>query len=166
MAKLQNGSNKDVIATMAELKNTPNMNLGVDEIEFPDGTKEKFYYNGEEDRQAAITFAQICYNATNNTVHAKQMMATCFALLTKGIMPTATTVLGDGCTYYIDHNRKLMCDPYGNILVELEEDEKQIFADITREDVKLAITRLLMERGERKTWEEQGCYNWYIDDEA
>lgn len=158
MAKLNNGTNKSVIETMAELKNTAGINLGVDEIEFPDGTKEKFYFNGEEDRQAAITFAQICYNATNNTAAAKVMMTTCFALLTKGIMPTATTVLGDGITYYIDHKRKLLCDKQGNIVVELEDDEKKI-------KDKLAITRLLQERAERKIWTDCGCCNFDCDDE-
>lgn len=153
MAKLTNGTNKDVIATMQELKALPNMNLGIDEVEFPDGTKEKFYFNGEDDRQAAIAFAQICYNATNDTLAAKRMMATCFALMTKNIMPTATTVLGDGITYYIDHKRKLLCDKYGNIVVELEDDEKKI-------KDKLAITRLLEERAERKIWIDQGCTNF------
>lgn len=158
MAKLNNGSNKSVIETMAELKNTAGIQLGIDEVEFPDGTKEKFYYNGEEDKQAAITFAQICYNATNNTAAAKVMMATCFALLTKGIMPTEMTVLGDGCTYYIDHKRKLLCDKYGNIITELEEDEKKI-------KDKLAISRLLQERAERKIWEDEcGCCCDYDDD--
>ena len=155
MAKLTNGTNKGVIETMEEIKNVNTINLGVDEIEFPDGTKEKFYYNGEEDKQAAITFAQICYNATNNTIAAKRMMQTCFALLTKNIMPTEMTVLGDGITYYIDHKRKLLCDKYGNIIVELEEDEKEI-------KDKLAITRLLQERAERIIWEECGCH---YDDE-
>ncbi len=153
MAKLNNGTNKSVIETMEELKNAPGIQLGIDEVEFPDGTKEKFYYNGEDDRQAAITFAQICYNATNNTAAAKVMMRTCFALLTKGITPMDTTVLGDGITYYIDYKRKLMCDSNGNILVELEEDEKKI-------KDKLAIRRLLEERGERQTWIDQGCTNF------
>ena len=151
MAKLTNGTNKSVIETMAELKMQKNIKLGIDEIEFPDGSKEKFYYNGEEDKQAAIDFAQICFNATNNTGLAKQMMATCFALLTKDITPTATTVLSDGITYYIDHKRKLLCDKYGNIIVELEEDEQEI-------KDKLAITRLLEERALRKIWEDEcGC---------
>lgn len=151
MTKLNNGTNKNVIETMAELKNTAGINLTIEEVEFPDGTKEKFYCNGEADKQAAINFAQICFNATNDTRKAKQMMATCFALLTKDIMPTATTVLGDGITYYIDHKRKLLCDKYGNIIVELEEDEKKI-------KDKLAISRLLQERAERKIWEDEcGC---------
>lgn len=152
MAKLTNGSNKNVVETMAELMNTPNMNLGIDEIEFPDGTKEKFYYNGEEDRQAAIAFAQICFNATNDTIKAKQMMATCFALMVRNITPTEIVVLSDGNTYYVDHERKLLCTAYGNIITELEEDEKAIVD-------KLAITRLLTERAERIIWEE------YNDDE-
>lgn len=165
MTKLTN-TKKNVIETMAELVNTPNMKLGIDEIEFPDGTREKFYYNGELDRQAAITFAQICYNATHNTIEAKRMMATCFALLTKGITPTAMTVLGDGITYYIDHSRKLLCDKYGNIVVELEDDEKAIFTDISRDDIKLAITRLLQERAEVKIWvDSEGAYIPYEDDD-
>jgi hypothetical protein len=158
MAKLNN-TNKNVIETMAELLSTNGINLGIDEIEFPDGTKEKFYYNGEEDRQAAINFAQICFNATNDTIKAKQMMQVCFALLTKGITPTAQTVLGDGITYYIDHQRKLLCDKYGNIIVELEEDEKEVFTDISRDDVKLAISRLLQGRAEVKIWvDAEGAY--------
>ena len=156
MAKLQNGTNKGVIETMQELINTPSIKLGIDEVEFPDGTKEKFYYNGEEDRQAAFRFAQICFNATNDTIKAKQMMATCFALLTKNITPTATTCL-DGITYYIDHKRKLLCDSYGNIIVELEEDEKKI-------KDKLAVTRLLEERAWRVIWEDE-INESYFDDE-
>jgi hypothetical protein len=144
MTKL-NGTNKNVMETMAELKNVGNIKLGIEEIEFPDGTKKKFYYNGEEDKQAAIDFAQICFNATNNTNAAKRMMEICFALLTKDITPTEMTALSDGMEYYIDHKRKLLCDKYGNIIVELEEDEKEI-------KDKLAISRLLQERAERIIW--------------
>ena len=78
-----NATNKTVVETMAELTTTKGIKLGIDEIEFPDGTKEKFYFNGEEDRKAAFNFAQICFNATNDTAKAKRMMAICFALLTK-----------------------------------------------------------------------------------
>lgn len=157
MTKLTN-NNKNLIDTMNELANTPNMNLGIDEIEFPDGTREKFYYNGEADRQAAIAFAQICFNATNDTAKAKQMMSQCFALMTKGITPTEE-VLIDGITYYIDHNRKLLCDRYGEIIVELEDDEKEIFNDIRRKDIRLAISRLLEERATVKIWvDAEGAY--------
>ena len=147
MAKLNNGTNKNVVETMAEIKNVANINLGIDEIEFPDGTKEKFYYNGEEDRQAAINFAQICFNATNDTAKAKRMMTTCFALLTKGITPNYETVLSDGIAYFIDYGRKLLCNREGNIIVELEEDEQSITDE-------LAIRRLLEERASRVIWED------------
>ena len=158
-------NNKSLIETMNELANTPNMNLGIDEIEFPDGTKEKFYYNGEADRQAAIKFAQICYNATNDTARAKRMMRECFALMTKGITPTEE-VLIDGITYYVDHNRKLLCDKNGEIIVELDDDEKEIFNDIRRKDIRLAISRLLEERATVKIWvDAEGAYIPYDDDE-
>lgn len=137
MAKLMNG-NKNVVEVMAELMNKKNMQIGVDEIEFPDGSKEKFFYNGEEDRKAAIEFAQICLNATNETFKAKQMMAICFALKVNNITPTEIIEI-DGVMYYIDHERKILCDKMANIIVELEEDEKDI-------QDKKAITLLLKER--------------------
>ncbi len=139
-------TNKTVVETMAELSKTNGIKLGIDEIEFPDGSKEKFYFNGDADRQAALRFAQICFNATNDTAKAKRMMATCFALLTKGITPNYETVLSDGMTYYVDYDRMLLCDKCGNIIVELEEDEKGIIDE-------LAIRRLLEERAERVIWE-------------
>ena len=139
-------TNKTVVETMAELTKTAGIKLGIDEIEFPDGSKEKFYFNGEADRQAALRFAQVCYNATNDTAKAKRMMATCFALLTKGITPHYETVLSDGMPYFVDYERMLLCDKYGNIVVELEEDERGIIDE-------LAIRRLLEERAERVIWE-------------
>lgn len=139
-------TNKTVVETMAELSKTNGIKLGIDEIEFPDGSKEKFYFNGDADRQAALRFAQICFNATNDTAKAKRMMAICFALLTKGITPHYETVLSDGMPYFVDYGRKLLCDKYGNIIVELEEDEKDIIDE-------LAIRRLLEERAERVIWE-------------
>ena len=137
MAKLTNG-NKNVVEVMAELMNKKNMQMGVDEIEFPDGSKEKFFYNGEEDRKAAIEFAQICLNATNESYKAKRMMATCFALKVNNIIPTEIVEI-DGVMYYVDHERKVLCDEMANIIVELEEDEKDI-------QDKKAITLLLKER--------------------
>lgn len=137
MAKLTN-SNKNVVEVMAELMSKKNMQMGIDEIEFPDGSKEKFYYNGEEDRKAAIEFAQICLNATNESCKAKQMMAICFALKVNNITPTEIVEI-DGVMYYVDHERKILCDKMANIIVELEEDEKDI-------QDKKAITLLLKER--------------------
>ena len=64
----------------------------------------------------------------------------------------------DGITYYIDHNRKLLCDKYGNIIVELEEDEKKI-------KDKLAITRLLEERAWRVIWEDEINESYFDDEE-
>ena len=137
MTKLTN-NNKNVVEVMAELMNKKNMQMGIDEIEFPDGSKEKFYYNGEEDRKAAIEFAQICLNATNESYKAKQMMAISFALKVNNITPTEIVEI-DGVMYYVDHERKILCDNMANIIVELEEDEKDI------QDNK-AITLLLKER--------------------
>lgn len=137
MAKLTNG-NKNVVEVMAELMNKKNMQMGVDEIEFPDGSKEKFFYNGEEDRTAAIEFAQICLNATNESYKAKQMMYICFALKVNNITPTEIVEI-NGVMYYVDHERKILCDKMANIIVELEEDEKDI-------QDKKAITLLLKER--------------------
>ena len=45
----------------------------------------------------------------------------------------------DGVMYYVDHERKILCDKMANIIVELEEDEKDI-------QDKKAITLLLKER--------------------
>lgn len=137
MAKLTNG-NKNVVEVMAELMSKKNMQMGVDEIEFPDGSKEKFFYNGEEDRMAAIEFAQICLNATNESYKAKQMMAICFALKVNNVTPTEIVEI-NGVMYYVDHERKILCDKMANIIVELEEDEKDI-------QDKKAITLLLKER--------------------
>lgn len=151
--KLSNGTNKNVVETMAELKAAKNINLGIEEIEFPDGTKEKFYYNGEEDKQAAINFAQICFNATNDTAKAKRMMQTCFTLLTKGITPTESVVVHGG-TCYIDHEQKLICDSCGNTIAKLTKKEQAI------EDTT-AISSILKERA-RSVLAGYGCYD---DDE-
>lgn len=145
MTKLTN-NNKTVVEVMEQLKNKANIKLGKEVIEFPDGTKKEFIYNGEKDKNAAIEFAQICLDATNDSSKAKNMMNSCMALMINNIQPHIETVLGDGITYYIDLERKLLCDKYGNIIVELTKEEKEITD-------KKAITRILMERGERKIWE-------------
>ena len=66
------------------------------------------------------------------------MMAICFALKVNNITPTEIVEI-DGVMYYIDHERKILCDKMANIIVELEEDEKDI-------KDKKAITLLLKER--------------------
>lgn len=145
MAKLTT-NNKTIIEVMAELKNKANIKLGKDIIEFPDGTKKEFIYNGEEDKNAVVEFAQICLNATNNSTKAKSMMDICIALMIKNIQPNVEIVLGDGITYYIDLKQKLLCDKRGNIVAKLTKEE----SDITD---RKAIIRILEERGERKIWE-------------
>ena len=54
------------------------------------------------------------------------------------ITPTEIVEI-DGVMYYVDHERKILCDKMANIIVELEEDEKDI-------QDKKAITLLLKER--------------------
>lgn len=139
-------NNKTVVEVMEELKNKANIKLGKDVIEFPDGTKKEFIYNGEADKNAAIEFAQICLNATNNSTKAKNMMDVCMALMIKNIQPDVETALGDGITYYIDLKQKLLCDKYGNVVAKLTKEE----SDITD---RKAIIRILEERAERKIWE-------------
>ena len=46
----QTEANKTIINALEEMKADQNINLGIEEIEFPDGSKEKFYYNGEADK--------------------------------------------------------------------------------------------------------------------
>jgi hypothetical protein len=164
MAKLTNGNEKSVVEVMEILAGKKNMNLGIDEIEFPDGTKEKFFYNGEEDRKAAIEFAQICLDSVNGNVpQAKSRMYTCFMLKTKGIKPTYVTALSDGATYYIDHAKGILCDKVGNIIVELEEDEKAI--DCSVDVNKMLVTRLLEERAEKVIWKDCcDCEDDYDED--
>lgn len=123
--KINRESKKNVIETLAEIKAQPNMNCGIDEIEFPDGTTEKFYYNGEGDRQAAIKFATICVNATSSTPEAKRMMYTCFQLMTKNINPERIVTVGN-CEYYLDKKRGKLYNSNGSEVVSLTEDEMKL----------------------------------------
>ena len=149
--KINREAEKNVVETMKEIMAQPNMECGVDEIEFPDGTKEKFYYNGEADRQAAIKFATICVNATTNTPKAKQMMYTCFMLMTKNITPERIVILKNGTELYLDVNKKGLYTSSGCEYVVLTDEEKEtkMTADI--------LAMLLKERAERKVAEEGCC---------
>lgn len=149
--KINREAEKNVVETMKEIMSQPNMECGVDEIEFPDGTKEKFYYNGEADRQAAIKFATICVNATTDTPKAKQMMYTCFMLMTKNIVPERIIVLENGIELYLDVNKKGLYTSSGSEYVALTDEEKEtkMTADI--------LAMLLKERAERKVAEEGCC---------
>ena len=145
MAKLTNGS-KNVVEVMAELMSKKNMQMGIDEIEFPDGSKEKFYYNGEADKQAAVHFAQICIDVcAGDSDKAKRMMASCFVLLTNGynvdeIVPSAESEIDTET--YIDYKKGVLLTPYASVVASLTEDELK-----ATKGKKNALTKsLLLER--------------------
>ena len=157
--KLMNNQRQDnVIDVFNEMNKRSNLNMGIASIEFPDGTVEKYYYNGEEDRQAAIDFAQICLDACNSdTPKAKRMMYICFMLKSKGINPTEIVELNDGNEYYIDHKQRIIVDGSGNTIVALTDDEKKQVGNS-----KGAISLILKERANRLF--EDDCDD-YDDDE-
>lgn len=137
--------NDNVIDVFNEMSKRPNLNMGIASIEFPDGTIEKYYYNGEEDRQAAVDFAQICLDACNSDSRkAKKMMRICFMLMSKGINPTEIVELNDGNEYYIDHKQRILTDGNGNTIVALTDKEKKQVGGS-----KGAISLILKERANR-----------------
>ena len=153
-----NKRNDSIIDVINEMNKRSNISLGIASIEFPDGTVEKYYYNGEEDRQAAVDFAQICLDACNSdTPKAKRMMYICFMLKSKGINPTEIVELNDGKEYYIDHKQRILVDGSGNIIVALTDDEKKKIGNS-----KGAISLILKERANRLF--EDDCDD-YDDDE-
>ena len=153
-----NQRNDNVIDVFNEMSKRPNLNMGIASIEFPDGTVEKYYYNGEEDRQAAVDFAQICLDACNSdTPKAKRMMYICFMLKSKGVDPTEIVELNDGKEYYIDHKQRILVDGSGNIVVALTDEEKKQVGNS-----KGAISLILKERANRLF--EDDCDD-YDDDE-
>ena len=140
-----NKRNDNVIDVFNEMNKRSNLNMGIASIEFPDGTVEKYYYNGEEDRQAAVDFAQICLDACNSDSRkAKRMMYICFMLKSKGINPTEIVELNDGKEYYIDHKQRILVDGSGNIVVALTDAEKKQVGGS-----KGAISLILKERANR-----------------
>lgn len=144
--KLTSNQRQDnVIDIIKEMSKRSNLNMGIASIEFPDGSVEKYYYNGEEDRQAAIDFAQICLDACNSDSRkAKKMMRICFMLMSKGITPTEIVTLNDGSEYYIDHKQRILVNDNGDIIVELNDEEKKQVGNS-----KGAISLILKERGNR-----------------
>ena len=144
--KLMSNQRQDnIIDVINEMNKRSNISLGIASIEFPDGTVEKYYYNGEEDRQAAIDFAQICLDACNSDSRkAKKMMRICFMLMSKGITPTEIVELNDGNEYYIDHKQRILVDGSGNIVVALTDAEKKQVGGS-----KGAISLILKERANR-----------------
>ena len=161
-AKLTSNQRQDnVIDVFNEMSKRSNLNMGIASIEFPDGTVEKYYYNGEEDRQAAIDFAQICLDACNSdTPKAKRMMYICFMLKSKGITPTEIVELNDGKEYYIDHKQRILVDGSGNTVVALTDEEKKQVGNS-----KGAISLILKERANRLFEENDDDYDDYDNDE-
>lgn len=153
-----NKRNDNVIDVINEMNKRSNISLGIASIEFPDGSIEKYYYNGEEDRQAAIDFAQICLDACNSDSRkAKRMMYICFMLMSKGITPTEIVELNDGNEYYIDHKQRILVDGGGNIVVALTDEEKKQVGNS-----KGAISLILKERANRLF--EDDCDDYDDDD--
>ena len=146
ITKLVSNQRQDsIIDVINEMNKRSNISLGIASIEFPDGSIEKYYYNGEEDRQAAVDFAQICLDACNSDSRkAKRMMYTCFMLMSKGITPTEIVELNDGNEYYIDHKQRILTDGNGNIVVALTDKEKKQVGGS-----KGAISLILKERANR-----------------
>ena len=142
---ISNQRQDSIIDIIKEMNKRGNISLGIASIEFPDGTVEKYYYNGEEDRQAAVDFAQICLDACNSDSRkAKKMMRICFMLMSKGITPTEIVELNDGNEYYIDHKQRILTDGNGNIVVALTDEEKKQVGNS-----KGAISLILKERANR-----------------
>ena len=140
-----NQRNDNVIYVSNEMDKRSNLNFGSASIQFPDGSIEKYYYNGEEDRQAAVDSAQLCSDACKSDSNkAKRMMYICFMLKVNGIKPTEIVKLDDGNEYYIDHKKRVLADGNGNTIVALTDDEKKQVGNS-----KGAISLILKERANR-----------------
>ena len=147
---VSNQRQDNIIDVINEMNKRNNISLGIASIEFPDGTVEKYYYNGEADKQAAVDFAQICLDACNSDSRkAKKMMRICFMLMSKGINPTEIVELNDGNEYYIDHKQRILVDSNGKTIVALTDTEKKQVGNS-----KGAISLILKERANRLLEEE------------
>ena len=142
----QTVSTPNIINALDAMKADENINLGIEEIEFPDGSKEKFYYNGEADKQAAVHFAQICIDVcAGDSDKAKRMMASCFVLLTNGynvdeIVPSTESEIDTET--YIDYKKGVLLTPQATVVASLTEDELK-----ATKGKKNALTKsLLLER--------------------
>ena len=142
----QTVSTPNIINALDAMKADENINLGIEEIEFPDGSKEKFYYNGEADKQAAVHFAQICIDVcAGDSDKAKHMMASCFVLLTNGynvdeIITSAESEIDTET--YIDYKKGVLLTPQATVVASLTEDELK-----ATKGKKNALTKsLLLER--------------------
>ena len=136
----------NIINALDAMKADQNISLGIEEVEFPDGSKEKFCYNGESDKQAAVHFAQICIDVcAGDSDKAKRMMASCFVLLSNGynvdeIVPSAESEIDTET--YIDYKKGVLLTPCATIVASLTEDELK-----ATKGKKNALTKsLLLER--------------------
>ena len=132
----------NTISVISAMKADQRMNLGVATVTLPDGTQLPFYYNGEDDKQLAIKFATICYEATKNTQKCMSLMYSCFKLLTAGISPDEVITEYDD-ELYLDYGQALIADGCANILVSLNKEEKKLFKS------KAQIKHLLLEKLKR-----------------
>lgn len=142
----QTVSTPNIINALDAMKADGNINLGIETIEFPDGSKEKFCYNGESDKQAAVHFAQICIDVcAGDSDKAKRMMASCFVLLSNGynvdeIVPSAESEIDTET--YIDYKKGVLLTPQATVVSSLTEDELK-----ATKGKKNALTKsLLLER--------------------
>ena len=137
----------NTISVISAMKADQRMNLGVATVTLPDGTQLPFYYNGEDDKQLAIKFATICYEATKNTQKCMALMYSCFKLLTAGISPDEV-ITEYGGELYLDYGQALIADCDAEILVSLSKEEKKLFKS------KAQIKHLLLEKLKRYFEEE------------
>ena len=142
----QTVSTPNIINALDAMKADGNINLGIETIEFPDGSKEKFCYNGEADKQDAVHFAQICIDVcAGDSDKAKSMMTSCFMLLTKGynvdeIVTSAESEIDTET--YIDYKKGVLLTPQATVVASLTEDELK-----ATKGKKNALTKsLLLER--------------------
>ena len=123
----QTVSTPNIINALDAMKADGNINLGIETIEFPDGSKEKFCYNGEADKQAAVHFVQICIDVcAGDSDKAKSMMTSCFMILTKGynvdeIVTSAESEIDTET--YIDYKKGVLLTPQATVVASLTEDE-------------------------------------------
>ena len=122
--------------------------LGQATVTLPSGRKLPFYYNGEDDKQLAIKFATICYEATQDDQKCMALMYSCFRLLTAGISPDEV-ITEYGEELYLDYSKKVVVDGSATVLVELTDEEKKLFKS------KPQIKHILLEK--LKQYEEEQC---------
>lgn len=137
---------KNILNAMRAMNADMKINLGIEEIEFPDGSKETFYYNGEDDKEAAVHFAQICIDVcAGDSNKAKAMMATCYLMLANNydvdeIISSEESEIDTET--YIDYKKGVLLTPEVEVLASLTEDELKV----TKGKKNALAKSLLLER--------------------